>query len=132
MERPFGVKIAVGIHVFILVFMAASFYFLQGDLEKAKGLGREVAAGGGEAFDQEFYDIVGLLINAMLVFGLLNAVPAYLLWQGNNAGRYTSSVIAFLCGLLVWVILILYLPLIYLIWFHRKTKEFYSIKSKHL
>jgi|GEM_PF-2311931 len=132
MEKPIGIKIAVACEILILLLMLAIFWSMNSELEAAKTMmaGADDVTLGNITISatgvEDIYNVMYAIAYITLFVGLLHTIPAYLLWKGNKIGIYAATLLPLLDILIAWWIVVMSLPVIYLIWFDKKTKGHFS------
>jgi hypothetical protein len=131
MRRPMGAKIAAGCELLIFLMMLSSFLFIQDQVKMVDEKLPEISWEGDFppylVMNQNSFvlDFLGLMSYAILVIGFAHIILALLLWQGSTIGRYAATLLAVLDMFFIFTTLVFSIPIIYLIWFHKDTKEFY-------
>jgi len=139
MERPLGIKIAVVLEILILLLMVFSFLIVNEGLEKIKSLQPKLPEFEEDAYfglsapqdNDIIYDTMNFMKYVMLFVGILHIIPAYLIWKGNNIGKYIVLIFAVIDILTVGISILLSIPIIYFVWFDKKTKEYFNAARQY-
>jgi hypothetical protein len=132
MERPWGIKVAIAGEIIIVLILLMFFWTLNSELESAKMVSESLNTLPSNSLvqpmsqDDPMFMATSVLIYATLVIGLLHLIPAYLLWQGNNVGRYLATFLAVLDVFVAILSIPLSIIILYFLWFDSRTKDYFQ------